>query len=194
MKNSRRTALRVRTLGAAVVLGAALSLSGCGFDSQTLQPYTQAQGVNVDEGTVKVRNLLIIADDAGNGVLAGSFAPSTDDTLRSVTGVAVASDGTQAGVLTVTGIPVSLPGGKLTVLTSVDAPVRVTSPYLKPGLLAHLQLGFGSGVATTVTVPVVSVKDPIYTPAATAVSPRPTPTATPEVMPPATTPTPSATG
>lgn len=89
MNHSRRSAVRVRTLGAAVVLGATLALSGCGFGAQTLQTYTPAHGVNVDDGGVKVRNLLVVADERGQGVLSGAFATDVDDTLTRVAGTAL---------------------------------------------------------------------------------------------------------
>lgn len=185
-----------RTLAAAVVLGATLALSGCGLDAQTLQPYTPAHGVNVDNGPVKVRNLLVIADDAGRGVLSGSFAVSADDTLTSVSGNALGADGASAGSLTVTGNPVPLKRTGLAVLTSVTSPIRLSSPALKPGLLAELQLSFASGLSQKVTVPVMSVTDPIYAPTApllTAPAPSASPTATASDLPATPAATPSAT-
>lgn len=192
MNHSSRPAFRVRTLGAAVVLGTALALSGCGLDAQTLKPYTPAHGVNVDDGSIKVRNLLVIADQQGRGVLSGSFASAADDSLASVTGTALNPDGTPAATLTVAGAPVPLKRGGLAVLTSATTPIRLSSPSLKPGLLAHLQLTFGSGVSTEVTVPVLSVTDPIYTPAAPLLTPTaPAPSASPSTTPVASAPAPA---
>lgn len=178
MNLSRRSVVRARTLGAAVVLGAALTLSGCGFDAQTLQTYTPAHGVNVDEGAVKVRNLLIVADGTGQGVLSGSIVTQAEDQLAAVSGTALDAGGSDAGALAVTGLPVALTARSLTVLTAQPAPVRVSSPTLKPGLLARVQLSFGSGVSTSVTVPVLDATDPIYQSVAPQLSPTPTPTET----------------
>lgn len=177
MNLSRRSVVRARTLGAAVVLGAALTLSGCGFDAQTLQTYTPAHGVNVDDGTVKVRNLLIVADGAGQGILSGSFVSQADDQLSAVSGTALNPDGSDAGPLTVTGGPIALAPKSLTVLTAQATPFRVSSPALKPGLLARLRLSFGSGVSTTITVPVLDSNDPIYGTVAPQLSPSQTPAA-----------------
>lgn len=179
MNHSRRTALRARTLGAAVVLGAALTLSGCGLNAQTLQPYTPAHGVNVENGGVKVRNLLIVADEQGRGVLSGSFTTAADDTLTSVTGTALNPDGSAAGVLSVTGGPVPLKRTGLAVLTSGSSPIQVSSPVLKPGLLAQVVLNFASGGTATVTVPVLSATDPIYASVAPMLTATPTPSSTP---------------
>ena len=190
MNHSRRSAVRVRTLGAAVVLGATLALSGCGFGAQTLQTYTPAHGVNVDDGGVKVRNLLVVADERGQGVLSGAFATDVDDTLTRVAGTALDASGADSGVLTVTGGPVPLKRNGLAVLTSASSPIQVSSPAMKPGLLARVDLQFASGRATTVTVPVISATDPIYASVAPLLTPSPTPTPTPEAT---ATPAPAAT-
>lgn len=191
MTHARRTAFRARTLGAAVVLGAALALSGCGFDAQTLQTYTPAHGVNLDTKTVKVRNLLIVADTSGQGVLSGSFVSEADDTLNSVKGTALKADGSDGSSLSVTGGPVAIKKIGITVLTAGDAPVRVSSPDLKPGLLAKLDLSFASGLTQTITVPVLDAADPTYKDIdVKAPAPTPTPTPAPADSP---TPTPEAT-
>ena len=58
---------------------ASLLLTGCGFNMQTLQQYTPAHGVNVDlqageaNRQLKVRNLLVVADESGKGVLSASI-------------------------------------------------------------------------------------------------------------------------
>lgn len=174
--NLSRRPLRVRTATAAVVLGAALALTGCGLNAQTLQPYTPAHGVNVDDGAVKVRNLLIVADDKGHGVLSGSFTTDKSDVLAAVAGTALRADGTKGSTLTVTGAPVKLTENGLAVLTASDNPIRVQGADLKPGLLAEVQLTFGSGLAKTVTVPVLSTTDPIYSQVASQVTPSATPT------------------
>lgn len=177
MNLSRRTALSARTLSAAVVLGASLALTGCGLDAQTLLPYTPAHGINVDNGPVKVRNLLIVADELGQGVLSGSFATDKDDTLTAVSGAAIKADGSQGSALKVTGGPVQIKRSGLAVLTSVDAPFRVQGADLKPGQLAKVQLTFGSGLSTTATVPVLSTTDPIYSQVVPPASASPTPKA-----------------
>ncbi len=159
--NARRTTT-TRALASAAVLGAALTLTGCGMDAQTLQPYTPAHGINVDVPGVKVRNLLVVANDAGAGVVSASILAADNDALTSVAGQAIAADGATAGPLTVTGAPVTLAPGTMTVLTGGTAPVAVTASGLKPGLTAKLTLTFRSGAAVEAVVPVQSAADPIY--------------------------------
>nr|NLI51439.1 hypothetical protein [Propionibacterium sp.] len=162
----------VRRAGVAAALGASLILTGCGFDAQTLRTYTPAHGVNVDVNDIKVRNLLVIANSAGQGRLSASIVSPRADTLANVTGYATNQDGSQAAPLTITGATgLPLPPNKLVVLTGEGAPlVSVTSPALKPGLNVTLQLTFGSGGAKELRVPVMDAQDPIYRTAAPELS------------------------
>ena len=158
----------VRLAAIAVTLGAGLALSGCGFDAQTLQSYTPAQGVNTDVQTVKVRNLVIIANEAGRGRVSASIVSADKaDALTSVAGNAHKPDGSEAAALTVTGGSVALPANKLVVLTGDGAPaLGVAASGLRPGLTADLTLQFSSGAQAKLTVPVVSHTDPHYAAAA----------------------------
>jgi hypothetical protein len=69
-----------RAAGALLGLLAGLALlatSGCGFDAQTLQPYTPAMGVNADVGAdrgIHVRNLLIVSRERGQGFVSASLS------------------------------------------------------------------------------------------------------------------------
>lgn len=175
---------RLRTVGAAIAVAASLSLTGCGFNAQTLQPYTPAHGVNVDHEGVKVRNLLVIADGQGKGVVSASIVSAEGDTLESVSGSAIKADGTDGGALTVTAAPVELPAGKLVVLTDQSPRLSVTGPELKPGLTARLKLTYGSGQATDLVVPVMDAERAMYADAAQdtaapTASAEPTPSPTP---------------
>lgn len=177
---------RLRTVGAAIAVAASLSLTGCGFNAQTLQTYTPAHGVNVDHDALKVRNLLVIADGQGKGVVSASIVSAKDDSLESVSGNAVKADGSDGGALTVTAAPVELPAGQLVVLTDQSPRLTVTGPELKPGLTARLVLTYGSGQTTDLVVPVMDAEQALYAdavqdtaaPSASA-SPTPEPTQSP---------------
>lgn len=134
----------LRRFGVVLCVPLALALSGCGIGFQTLQQYTPAEGVNRDVANVKVRNVLIIADNTGQGVLSGSVVSVVDDTLTGVTGTPQKSDGALGSplVVTSTGLPLALPANNLVVLTNPPVRVAVTSPDLKPGLLADVTLTF----------------------------------------------------
>lgn len=152
----------LRLTGAAITLSASLALTGCGMNVQTLQEYTPAHGVNAQTGDIKVRNLLIVANDAGQGVLSASLVTPTKDELVSISGTALTPDGEPAGPLLFTASPVQLPANQLVVLTDTQPPITVTSADMKPGLTAQVDLGFSSGGQTQLIVPVVSASDPTY--------------------------------
>ena len=83
----RRTRSRGLLAALLVSLGLLLPVGACGIDAQTLQPYTPAEGVNVDVGdpadarsVVHVRNLLIISKAPGSGHPVGQPASPTAGT------------------------------------------------------------------------------------------------------------------
>lgn len=162
---ARRLALRT---AAALAAGAlSLSLASCGFEAQTLQPYTPAEGVNLTVGSedpegpgVKLRNILIIANPVtGEGILSAAIVAGKGDKLVAVTGQMLDPDGEAAagtGELKFDlGDPVELPGRTLVVLTDGRA-IAVTGAPLKPGFTAELDLVFDKAGVATVTVPVVN--------------------------------------
>ena len=154
----------LRRLGASLCVPLALALTGCGMNVQTLQPYTPAEGVNSSTGPVMVRNLLIVADNTGRGVVSASLVTYGDDTLTAVAGVPQKSDGTPGSplVVTTTGLPVQLSSNTLVVLTNAPVRIAVTSPDLKPGLLADVTLTFTKGGPVKLVAPVVSASEPEY--------------------------------
>lgn len=154
----------LRRLGASLCVPLALALTGCGMNVQTLQPYTPAEGVNSSTGPVMVRNLLIIADNTGRGVVSASLVTYGDDTLTSVAGVPQKSNGTPGSplVVTTTGLPVQLTSNTLVVLTNPPVRIAVTSPDLKPGLLADVTLTFAKAGPVKLTATVVSASEPEY--------------------------------
>ncbi|WP_454227400.1 hypothetical protein [Propioniciclava flava] len=82
LSTPKRRAAHVMIAAAA----SALLLSGCGFNAQTLQPYTPAEGVNTQIGDVKVRNLVVVSDDEGHGYLSASLVSPKNTALVSVAG------------------------------------------------------------------------------------------------------------
>ena len=114
----------------------ALALTGCIAQFQTSQPYTPGEGVNLQVGQVKVRNLMVIADASGQGVLSASAVSYADDTLTAVSGTPHKADGSPGSALVVssTGLPLAMPANTLFILTDSPLRVAVTSPDLKPGL------------------------------------------------------------
>ncbi|MEA5155600.1 hypothetical protein [Raineyella sp.] len=179
---------------AAVVLVATASLfglAGCrmGFEHQTLQQYTQAEGVNLDladghqvdqgKGLIKVRNLMVIArPDGSQAHLAGTVyaspsstpfsnsqtaqaAKPTLDTLQSVSGRSLKPDGDTAGTISAT-LPEPL-------AITVEKPVRlederttITGAKLTPGIDVELTLTFQNNGRITARVPVIDATKPDF--------------------------------
>ncbi len=174
--STRRRRRAVSTFVAGV--GASLLLTGCGFNMQTLQQYTPAHGVNVDlqageaNRQLKVRNLLVVADEDGSGFVSASIVSPVADRLVKVEGNAHKMDNSTGAPLNVSGSAVTLEANRLAVLTDPQAAFTVTSPDLKPGLTVDLTLTFASGLQASAIAPVMSAEDPIY--AEISASPRPT--------------------
>ena len=154
----------LRRLGATLCVPLALALGGCVAQFQTTQPYTPAEGVNTQVDALKVRNLMIIANTSGQGVISASLVSAADDSLASVAGTAQKSDGTAGAALSVTptGLPLALPSNTLLVLTNAPTHIGVSSPDLKPGLLAEVTLTFAKAGPVKMLVPVVSSSEPEY--------------------------------
>lgn len=174
---------RAARFGAAVLLSSALALgtASCGFNAQTLQPYTPAEGVNLDVGEaannlvgVKVRNLMVLTRADGEGFLSASLIAAEDDELVSASGVALSVDGAEVGPLNVTvAEPVTLDKGGIAVLTD-GSPLVVTGP-LQAGLEARITLQFATAGSVTAVVPVVDANQHEYQ----TVTPSASPSASP---------------
>jgi len=155
----------VRRIATALAFGALLSLTACGLDVQTMQPYTPAEGVQADvtpgndpQAAVKIRNLLIVSRAPGEGFLSGSMTTRGKDALTDVSGVAIKGDGSAGApiVATLPG-PLQLGEGALVVLTSGDF-ITVKSADLAPGRTATLTLEFQNAGEITLQTTVVDGK------------------------------------
>jgi hypothetical protein len=143
-----------RALGIVASLLMAPALAGCGMNVQSLQPYTPAHGVNADQGAIKVRNLLLIADGTGKGVVSASLVSATDDALSGIMATPQRADGSAGPALAVDQPNVPLPANKLVLLTGAT-PIKVSGADLKPGLTAEVKLAFSSGAQVTLVAPVM---------------------------------------
>ena len=183
MFQDRRPAGRARGRGARALAAAALSLTllgsaaGCGFDAQTLQPYTPADGTNLDVGAdnqLKIRNLVVVSRTEGQGIISASILSGSDDTL---TGVAVVpsplSGSPGAPVTAKIGAPVELPAGRLVVLTNLPL-ITVSSPELVAGGAASVTMQFKGSGTVALNCPIVDGNLPEW--ASVGASPSPTPT------------------
>jgi hypothetical protein len=152
-----------------LVIGLLLVTGACGQNVQTNQPYTPAEGVNIDigdpanpENVVHVRNLALISWAPGGGVVSGSIVTDGRDALTAVSGTPIKVDGTEGAPFTAT-IPntVSIANGAQVVLTD-QTPITVTSPELMAGLEAVVTLAFQNAGEATLRVPVVDGNEAQY--------------------------------
>ena len=181
---SSRFARRTALAGAAATLSIALSACAASFDAPTLQPYQAAEGTNADSGSVKVRNMLVLADADGKGVLHTVIVNdgAEDDTLVKIAQAPAGTQDGQAGsdqpgVVTFSEIkqPLDLKAGTSTLLppdTSTEAengedsgdPITVTGG--KPGQVVNVTITFGKAAPITTYIPVLP--DDHYSPAPAA--------------------------
>ena len=146
---------RARSIGAtAAALLLALSVTaGCAasFGAQTQQPYQAAEGANADTGPIAARNLLIVADAEGKGVLWGTLVNNgtTDDRLAAVT-----VDPSVEGVKTGGSQELPLPAGQAVPLGTRGKAITVTGA--KPGRMIKLTLSFGEAAPITAQIPVLA--------------------------------------
>jgi hypothetical protein len=146
-----------RRLLVLLAAAAVLLTSACGFDAQTLQPYTPAMGLNADVGadrSIHVRNLLIVSRERGQGFVSASLLSDQPAALTSVSGTVFERDNTPGVPLTSNlKEPLPMRPGEWAILTERPV-VRVTSPILRPGAIVLLELRFDEGNALEIRVPV----------------------------------------
>jgi len=183
VSQDRRPAGRTGTRAARALVAVLLSfgllgLAACGFDAQTSQPYTPADGTNLDVGAdnqLKVRNLVVISRGKGEGIVSASILSGTGDRLTSVRVVPSPLDGSPGpAVAAKIAKPVELPAGVLVVLTNGPL-LTVEAPQLDAGLAASVALTFEQAGEVVMNCPVV---DGTLSPW-DKVSPSPSPTPQP---------------
>ena len=94
---SSRFARRTALAGAAATLSIALAACGASFDAPTLQPYQAAEGTNADSGSLKVRNMLVLADADGKGELHSVIVNDGAEPTTPWSSIAQAPPGTADG-------------------------------------------------------------------------------------------------
>jgi hypothetical protein len=171
---SRGWSPTVRVVAALLMVLAASVATACGFEQQTLRPYTAAEGINFDVGGdrgVKVRNLMILSRAKGEGFLSATMVAGDRNQLTGISGKVIKSDGTDGAPLAATiTSPITLESGVPVILTNGPA-ITVSSPDLQAGLLADVTLQFSPAGSTTVRIPVVDANEGPYA----TVSPQATP-------------------
>lgn len=172
--------VNVRALAAtAVAASLLLGTTGCGIfvESATLKPYAASDGVNIDVGELKLRNVLVITDESGDGSLIGTIVNDAD-MAQSVNVELRNNDGSN-------GILPAFPGNTILGVKDSTA-VLFVGAGLEAGQYIDVYVQYGSYDGVLATVPVLDGTDPIYapfTPAALAPTPivteSPAPSETP---------------
>ena len=144
--------LLVLLAGASLLLG-----SGCGFDAQTMQPYSPAMGVSANtgaDGGIHVRNLLLVSREDGQAFLSASLLADRPAALTGVSGMVFDRDNIRGVPLTSNlREPLPLIPGEWAILTERPV-VRVTSPILRPATNVLLELRFADAGTVELWVPV----------------------------------------
>ena len=140
---SSRFARRTALASAAATLSIALAACSASFDAPTLQPYQAAEGTNIESGQLKIRNMLVLADDDGKGELH-SVIVNDGDAPETLVSILQAAPGTadgqagsdQPGEVKFTGLtaPLDLEPHTALVLpgSGAEAPAAETTPSTTP--------------------------------------------------------------
>jgi hypothetical protein len=162
--------------------------AGCGFDAQLLKPYNPADGTNKDigeDGTLKVRNLVVVSRAKGEGILSVTLVANTAERLTGATVAPHTLQGTTGPAVPVTvASPIELAPGSLVVLTNQQPLLTVSAPDLEAGSAATVVMQFEKAGAVTLDCPVVDgTQAPWSTispsPAASGASGSPSPSPSP---------------
>ena len=148
---------RIRVSFAALAVVVALA-SGCtSLDWNPDSP--PAAGVQAQQGPVKARNILLVADASGNGVLLGSVVASEAVGLKEVSVQAEDADGARGAAVTL-GVTTRIPRGGAFQFDTANA--TVDNAGLLPGRLAYVTLQFDDGTQLVLDAPVMSSDSPDY--------------------------------
>lgn len=162
MTSARRLARRTVLMVASATL-LLPAVTACSQEPKVIRPYTQAQGVNASNATVKLGDILLV-QQGGQARLSGLAVSSADDEITGVTGHALKADNTISAELAPSTVRVTLTANKAVNLS--DAGVQVSSPGLTDGLLASITITFAHAEPITVQAPVAPATQPDLTPAA----------------------------
>lgn len=159
-----RLGRRAAAVLATAVLPVGLAGCGAGFNAQTYQERTVADGTNAAAGAVAIRNISVQAPPEESGYEAGDDAPVTftlandgteDDRLVEVSSPVAASIDIVSGDDTVDEVP--LPGLRSTT-DEVSLVLNGLERDLRPSEYVELTLRFERGGSVTVATPVATLR------------------------------------
>lgn len=149
---------RFRIWFAALALTAGLTAGCTAGDWRYDAP--PAAGVQADEGLIKARNILLVADESGDGVLNGSIASADAVSLTGIVVQAETADGGRGDAVPVD-IAADIPRNGIVKLDASNA--EVSGADLLLGRTATVALQFADGTQIVVEAPVMSSEHPDFT-------------------------------
>lgn len=148
---------RIRVWFAALAVVAGLTTGCTSLDWNPDSP--PAAGVQAQEGGLKARNILLVADADGNGALLGSVVTSQAVELTQVSVQAETADGNRGDAVA---LPVTarIPRDGAFQFDAANASVKGAD--LLPGRLAYVALQFSDGTQLVLDAPVMSADSPDF--------------------------------
>lgn len=146
-------------LGLAALLVVAALSAGCTVGDWSYDS-PPAAGVQVDQDGLKVRNLMIVADETGLALLQGTITATETTSLIGVAVAPLTANGELAGPTNIGLVtdPI-LPAEPL----QIDGSSAVfENPDLQPGGLAVVAMEFDDGTIIEIETPLVSSQLPAY--------------------------------
>lgn len=149
----RRFRIWFAALALAVGLTAGCTAGDWRYDSPP------AAGVQADEGLIKARNILLIADEAGEGVLNGTIASAEAISLTGIVVQAETADGGRGAA-----VPVEISGDipRNGALKLDDSNAVVSGAALLAGRTATVAMRFADGSQLVLEAPIMSSEHPDF--------------------------------
>ena len=147
MPTRRRLSISLAALALVAGLASGCTAGDWRYDSPP------AAGVQQDSGTVKARNIMVLADEQGDGLVLGSVFTTEPLDLTQVAVAAEQEDGSFGDPVAVA-VTGSVPVNQGLALGAKES--RVEGAGLQEGLLADVFMEFSDGTTMTVKAPVLS--------------------------------------
>jgi len=150
---------RHRLWFAALALTVGLATAGC-TEGQWRYESPPAAGVQADQGDIKARNILLVADESGDGALVGALSSFEAVKLTEVAVQAETADGGRGDAVTV---DVTADIARNGVFNFDGSNAVVEGAGLLPGRLAYVAMRFDDGTQIVLDAPVMSSEHPDFT-------------------------------
>ena len=147
--------LRRRVTASALACAAVFALGACGtsFSAQTNQQYQAAEGANA-RGDVDAMNTVVVADEAGTGVVSVGLVNKTD-AKQTLTGITITTaDGSKIAV-SAPAADVEIGPGDIVTLGSSDELAFRIAEGAEAGDYVTISFAFSDARATEVKAPTV---------------------------------------